>query len=99
MYPKISKFKATNGNTYKGLLVGEFMKVNPIPYFDQKTINKYLSQFNQDDITYLTQSQILGVFCPKAQTYILGGFELPKIDFDGKTYFCFALDMQFELNK
>lgn len=99
MYPKISKFKATNGNTYKGLLVGEFMKVNPIPYFDQKTIDKYLAQFNQDDLTYLTQSQILGVFCPKAQTYILGGFELPKVDFEGKTYFCFAVDMQFEFNK
>ena len=98
MYPKISKFKATNGNTYKGLLVGEFMKVNPIPYFDQKTIDKYLSQFSQDDITYLTQSQILGVYCPFAQTYILGDFELPKINFEGKTYFCFALDMQFELN-
>ena len=98
MYPKISKFKATNGNTYKGLLVGEFMKVNPIPYFDQKTIDKYLSQFSQDDITYLTQSQILGFYCPFAQTYILGDFELPKINFEGKTYFCFALDMQFELN-
>lgn len=99
MFNEIRKFKGTNDKTYKGLFVGHFSKVHPIPYFDQKTIDKYLSQFSQDDITYLTQSQILGVFCPKAQTYILGGFELPKIDFEGKTYFCFALDMQFELNK
>lgn len=98
MFNKIKKFKATNEKTYKGLFVGHFSKVNPIPYFDQKTIDKYLSQFNEEDLNYLLESQILGVFCPKSQRYILSDFELPKVDFEGKTYFCFALDMQFELN-
>lgn len=98
MFNQVKKFKATNGNTYKGLFVGHYLNVYPIPYFDQNTINKYLSQFNKQDLNYLLESQILGVFCPKSQRYILGNFELPKVDFEGKTYFCFALDMQFELN-
>ena len=99
MFNEIRNFKGTNDKTYKGLFVGHFSNAHPIPYFDQKTIDKYLSQFSQDDITYLTQSQILGFYCPFAQTYILGDFELPKINFEGKAYFCFALDMQFQLIK
>lgn len=99
MKNKICSFTATNGKTFKGLLVGHFMKVNPIPYFDKETINKYLTSFNEDDLTYLIQNQILGIYCPFAQRYILGDFELPKVSFEGKTYFCFALDMHFELKK
>lgn len=92
-------FKGTNGKTYKGLFVGHFLNVYPIPYFEQNTINKYLSQFNKEDLNYHFENKILGVFCPKSQRYKLGGLELPKVDFEGKTYFCFALDMQFELIK
>ena len=99
MYPKTANFKATHQKTFKGLLVGHFMKANPIPYFDRETIDKYLSSFNEEDLTYLIESQILGIYCPFAQRYILGDFELPKIEHKGKTYFCFALDMQFELKK
>ena len=104
---EIRDFKATNGNTYKGLFTGKHAKVKPwfsldyypIPFFDQNTIDKYLSQFNKEDLNYLLESQILGIFCPKSQRYILGDLELPKVDFEGKTYFCFALDMQFQLIK